>query len=88
MNSIEVTNINELMTNIDDLIRRTNGRLWFRGHTNAEWDLLPAVRRGYTSEQEKYLTNEFRVRAGTRYHNCPDEENYSDWGQFGTSITK
>jgi len=79
MNVLEISSISDLVRKIDELIQKTNGRFWFRGHSKEEWDLLPTIRRGYTKKQEQYLSNEFRVRAGTRYHSCPDEGNYSDW---------
>lgn len=79
MENIEVNTISELMIQIDELIKQTNYRWWFRGHTNTEWDLLPTVRRGYTRVQEQYLSNEFYVRARTRHHNCPADDDYSSW---------
>jgi len=79
MKIIEIHSISELIYQIDNLIKQTNYRWWFRGHTNAEWDLLPTVRRGYTKDQEQYLSNEFYVRARTRHLNCPADDDYSSW---------
>lgn len=79
MFTIEIHTLNELIREVDALIRQTNLRWWFRGHTSADWDLLPAVRRGYSRKQEQYLSNEFYVRARTRYHNCPANDDYSGW---------
>jgi hypothetical protein len=40
---------------------------------------LPGVRRGYSKQQEKYLTNLFYTRARTRYTSCPNDLDYSGW---------
>ncbi len=61
------------------MTHQTHYRLWFRGQINASWDLLPSVKRGYDKEQEKYLSNEFYVRARTRYQKCPADDDYSGW---------
>jgi hypothetical protein len=51
----------------------------FRGQADAVWGLSPSVHRGYTSQQERYLTNEFRVRARSRYFSCPVSNDYPGW---------
>jgi len=77
MPAIEIHTVADIAREIDLLISRTNLRWWFRGHSNAEWDLLPRVRRGYSREQERYLSNEFFVRAKLRYANFPPDEDYA-----------
>lgn len=57
----------------------TNRRWLFRGQADARWSLLPSVHRGYSSQQERYLTNEFRVRARSRYMECPLSNDYPGW---------
>ncbi|HJV86236.1 MAG TPA: FRG domain-containing protein [Noviherbaspirillum sp.] len=51
----------------------------FRGQTDACWNLAPSVHRGYTAQQERYLTNEFRVRARSRHYSCPSSDDYPGW---------
>jgi hypothetical protein len=51
----------------------------FRGHSDASWNLEPSIQRGYSPQQERYLTNEFRVRARSRYGACPSNNDYPDW---------
>lgn len=51
----------------------------FRGQADAGWALSPSVHRGYSPQQERYLTNEFRVRARSRYLSCPSNSDYPDW---------
>jgi len=77
--SLTIHTVHDLIRELDALVRETELRWWFRGHSSASWDLLPTVRRGYTREQERYLANEFYVRARTRYHNCPANDDYSGW---------
>ena len=54
-------------------------RWLFRGQADAQWPLSPSVHRGYTPQQERYLTNEFRVRARSRYLSCPMSDDYPGW---------
>lgn len=77
----------ELRT-IGDLVREVRtlsvasppNRKWlFRGQADAQWQLLPSIYRGYTAQQERYLTNEFRVRAGSRHGSCPNSDDYPSW---------
>jgi hypothetical protein len=51
----------------------------FRGQADACWKLHPSVHRGYSTQQERYLTNEFRVRARSRYFSCPTSNDYPGW---------
>ena len=74
-----ITSLQELIRQVHCLITGTKLRWWFRGHSNADWSLLPFVRRGYTREQEKHLSNEFYVRARTRHKDCPADTDYSGW---------
>lgn len=54
-------------------------RWWFRGvRDQAHWP-IPRVRREYTLRGERYLTQEFRARAGTRYARCPRYDDHADW---------
>ena len=79
MVELEVRSLNDLSRVIESLFMETKLQWWFRGHTSRSWDLLPSVRRGYTKEQEKYLSNQFYVRARTRHGSCPGNDDYSGW---------
>ena len=64
---------------IKSIIYSTNHRLLFRGHSDESWDLLPSVKRKCSAIQERYLTNEFKVKAQSRYSHCPTVDDYSSW---------
>jgi FRG domain len=51
----------------------------FRGQADARWKLEPSIHRGYTRQQERFFTNEFRVRASSRYFSCPISNDYPGW---------
>lgn len=73
-----------VIRNVGDLSREVRAldadqRWLFRGQANACWDLLPSVHRGYSAQQERYLTNEFRVRARSRHLSCPQDSDYPGW---------
>jgi hypothetical protein len=52
---------------------------WFRGHSKAEWNLIPSVHRNYCSEDEVQMTSRFRLAAPTRYPNCPASGDFARW---------
>lgn len=53
--------------------------LWYRGQRDAEWDVLPAIWRGYTREGERNFTNRFRSRAAIRYESAPAYDSAAAW---------
>jgi hypothetical protein len=75
-----VRSIQELIDHVHALTSKNNLRWLFRGHSDARWSLRPAVYRGgYGTEEERYLTQEFRARAGLRHSHRPRYEDYADW---------
>jgi hypothetical protein len=79
MKAIEIRTIQDLTNQAKILMQETNLRWWFRGHSSATWDLNPTIRRGYSRDQEKYLTNDFYVRARMRHASCPRDDDYAGW---------
>lgn len=62
--------INKKITSVSDLIAELNhirdpnrGPIWFRGHSDASWSLLPNYDRMKTSTKETELLNRFRQNA-------------------------
>ena len=74
-----ITSIQELTEAARNLTYESGVRWLFRGQSRAAWDLLPSVHREYDEEGERYLTQEFRARAGTRHGHRPRYEDYADW---------
>ncbi|HEY0843828.1 MAG TPA: FRG domain-containing protein [Noviherbaspirillum sp.] len=75
---INIRSVGDLSREVRAL-RNSDHKWLFRGQPNAEWHLLPSVHRGYSAQQERYLTNEFRVRARSRYADCPANDDYPGW---------
>jgi hypothetical protein len=75
---LAIRSVSDLLQEVNRL-RETNLRWLFRGQADAAWNLEPSVHRGYSQQQERYFTNEFRVRARSRYAACPENSDYSGW---------
>jgi hypothetical protein len=76
---ISVNTLEELVQVVGQIFCETESRWWFRGHPDETWTLLPKVRRGYTVQQERYLTNLFYQRAKLRHANFPHDDDYAGW---------
>ncbi len=75
-----VRSVQELVHYVYELSSETGLRWLFRGQPDARWSLAPSVHRGgYGQEEERYLTQEFRARAGVRHAHRPRYEDYADW---------
>src|SRR5215472_8247681 len=79
MDTLAITSVQELAQAATTIFESTKTKWWFRGQKNEGWDLLPKVRRGYTEQQERYLTNLFYTRARTRHAICPTNDDYGGW---------
>jgi len=72
--------IEELLNFITELNIQHGQRIWFRGVANKEWKLCPSIQR--TSERikaERYITNDFYIKAKQVMENAPEKKNYSAW---------
>ena len=69
-------NVGELVGVIDQLPDCT---IWFRGHSVADWDLLPSVQREPYRKREQSLANDFYMKASVTLREKPDFRSYSDW---------
>lgn len=79
---MNITCINDLISEIqrikDD--KKLNYLLWFRGHSDKGWDLIPSVQRGnYAKEEvEQFMANDFYMRACVSMKERPSQ-NYCGW---------
>lgn len=79
---MDITCINDLISEIkrmkDD--KELNYLLWFRGHSDEGWDLIPSVQRGnYAKEEiEQFMANDFYMRACVSMKERPSQD-YCGW---------
>ena len=53
--------------------------VWYRGHSDISWPLVPSVQRQKYAGKEQYLTNDFYMKASVTLQDKPDFRSYSDW---------
>jgi len=53
--------------------------IWWRGHSVAEWDLVPKVYRLGRENDEHNFALTFLHSARSRYIRCPDSDDWSSW---------
>ncbi len=63
-----------------ELVERWGHEVWWRGQENADWDLVPALRRKERSpDDESGITLRFMREARIRHGRCPDNEDLAGW---------
>jgi hypothetical protein len=73
-----IASMADLISEITTRTKSDNRIIWFRGHKNATWDVLPSINRGY-KDDERNLTQRFRSRASIRYENSPRYDDIAGW---------
>lgn len=58
-----------------------HAQLWFRGHTNRHWNLVPSAFRRHPV-LESQMANHFRMQAPSMSRNCPQHTDYASWLPF------
>lgn len=79
MHVSRIASVQELVDETIQMGIETGYRWLFRGQPNACWNLQASVHRDYGEDEERYLTQEFRARAGVRHAHRPRYEDYADW---------
>lgn len=75
-----IRTIDELLTLITALQQKHNQLLWFRGVANEDWDLVPSIQRSQNRvAAERFITNDFYIKARQVMEHAPDKKNYSAW---------
>ncbi|MCQ2492020.1 MAG: FRG domain-containing protein [Lachnospiraceae bacterium] len=65
---------------IDEVDKLDHSRvLWYRGHSDINWELIPSVQRAPYKDREQFLANDFYMKASVTLHEKPDYRNYSAW---------
>ena len=76
----EVNTIDELLQFVNSLYKKHGLRLWYRGEENADLTLVPSIHRSQKRlDAERYITNEFYIRAKQILNNPPEKHNYAGW---------
>lgn len=75
-----IKTIDELLNFITDLNKMHGQRIWYRGVSNKDWDLIPSIQRSTNREKfERFITNDFYIKARQVMEYSPDKKNYSAW---------
>jgi len=76
----KVSTIDELLQFVSTLRQKHGVRLWFRGEENADLTLIPSIQRSQKRlDSERYIANDFYIRARQILDNPPDKHNYAGW---------
>jgi len=82
MITIDINTIDELLQFVKALSDRhgSNAQLWYRGEDNSSLMLVPSIQRSEKRLQmERFLSNDFYVRAMQIFSNPPEKHNYAHW---------
>lgn len=80
MKNITVHSIDELLKFIKELHSIHGLRLWFRGVANEGWELVPSIQHNKSRIlNERYITNDFYIKARQVMDYAPEKKNYSAW---------
>ncbi|WDV48186.1 FRG domain-containing protein [Clostridiaceae bacterium M8S5] len=74
-----IDSLGELVQEVKSIYESSNELIWYRGHADKEWELVPSVQRLKESESEQYLSNDFYMKASTTLSDKPHPDNYSAW---------
>ena len=77
--SHQIDSINGLISLLRDRVQNENKILWFRGHRDDNWKLLPSVKRDYNSDSERNFNHRFRSGAGIRRGIVPEYNDLASW---------
>ncbi len=75
-----ISSIDGLLNFIRKLNEKHGLRLWYRGVADNTWPLLPSIQRNeYRIGAERYITNDFYIKAKQVLEKAPEKKNYSAW---------
>ncbi len=76
----EVRTIDELLQFVNGLYQKHGLRMWYRGVEDASLALIPSIQRSQKRlDTERYITNDFYIRAKQILTNAPEKHNYAAW---------
>lgn len=75
-----VNTIGQLLEFIKNIKETNKHHLWFRGVADESWPLLPSIQRSKDRIIcEKYIINDFYIKARQVLENSPPKKNYAAW---------
>ena len=75
-----VNTIDQLLEFIKNIKETNKHHLWFRGVADESWPLLPSIQRSKDRIIcEKYIINDFYIKARQVLENSPPKKNYAAW---------
>lgn len=75
-----INSIDELLQFVSELSNEHGLKLWYRGEENAELSLIPSIQRSQKRiDVERFITNDFYIKARQIMNNPPDKRNYAGW---------
>ena len=75
----KISTMDELLNFVSSLNDK-HGRLWYRGEEDANLSLIPSIQRTKKRiEVERYITNDFYIRAKQIMNHPPEKHNYAGW---------
>lgn len=82
MITIDISTMDELLQFVQALAARhgDHAQLWYRGEDNSSLTLVPSIQRSEKRLQmERFLSNDFYIRAKQTLEAPPDRNNYAYW---------
>jgi FRG domain-containing protein len=81
LRTFRATNLAELVKCADAIRHElSTAEMWWRGHSDRTWRLLPSVHRLKTEDDQEYqIARLFMQRAPTRRLNCPAHSDIAGW---------
>jgi hypothetical protein len=77
--TLNVSSIDHILEVCHRAIMRFQRTLWYRGHSDASWALVPSVYRSCDPGTEPELANAFRLSAVSRCANPPRQDDLASW---------
>lgn len=75
-----INTMDELLDFTKELHEKHDDTIWYRGEENSTLALIPSIQRSEKRiGQERFLANEFYIRAKQILENAPDRKNYAVW---------
>ena len=76
----DIHTMDELLHFVSGLTQKHGLKLWYRGEENSELSLIPSIQRSQKRiDVERYITNDFYIRARQIMKNPPEKHNYAAW---------